>query len=55
MGGYIVAGNYIYTYTADWGDLKEKYEDSDYRHNSGYPGTVARIDIQTGEVRYIGW
>jgi len=54
MGGYIVAGNYIYTYTADWGDLKEKYEDSDYRHNSGYPGTVARIDIQTGEVRYIG-
>ena len=54
MGGYIVVGNYIYTHTADWGELKEKYKDSDYRYNSGYPGTVARIDIQTGDLTYIG-
>lgn len=54
MGGYIVVGNYIYTHTADWSELKDEYEDGDYRYDSGFSGTVARIDIQTGEVTYVG-
>ena len=53
-GGYMVAGNYIYTHTWDWGELKETYQDSDSRYDSGYSGVVARIDIQTGELNYIG-
>ena len=50
----MVAGNYIYTHTWDWGELKETYLDSDSRYDSGYYGVVARIDIQTGELKYIG-
>ena len=53
-GGYIVSGNYIYTHTWDWGELKDKYTDSDCRYDSGYSGVIARIDIETGEIRYIG-
>ena len=54
-GNYIVAGNYIYTHTYDWGELKENYTDSDCRYDEGHIGAVARINILTGEVDYIGW
>ena len=54
-GNYIVVGNYIYTHTYDWGELKEIYSDSDCRYDEGHIGAVARINIQTGEVDYIGW
>ncbi len=54
MGGYVVVGNYIYTHTADWGALKEEYKDSDYRYDFGYADVIARIDTETGELRYIG-
>lgn len=54
-GNYIVVGNYIYTHTYDWGVLKENYSDSDCRYDEGHIGAVARINLLTGEVDYIGW